>query len=93
LPLNSPALQLIRHLRDEAHRFAVTYHRKLHKKESMLSVLDRVPGVGPKTKEKLLRKFGTVSKMQALSEENLIAHGGLSARVARNLFQAFQQHV
>ena len=82
---NSPHLQLVQHLRDEAHRFAINYHRRLHKKEALISSLDEIPGVGPKTKQKLLKKFGTISKVKALSEKELVALGGLNKSVARNI--------
>ena len=84
-PQSSPHLQLVQHLRDEAHRFAINYHRRLHKKEALISALDEIPGVGPKTKQKLLKKFGTISKVKALSEKELAALGGLNKRVARNI--------
>ena len=90
LSQSSPILQLIQRLRDEAHRFAITYHRKLHKKEALISRLDRIPGVGPKTKQKLLKKFGTISKMSALSEEELAGAGGLNGKTARNIFLALK---
>ena len=88
--LSSPLLQLIQHLRDEAHRFAITYHRRLHKKEAMVSVLDGIRGIGPKTKLKLLKKFGTISKIKALSEGQLIEIGGLGSKNAQNIIEALK---
>lgn len=84
-PQSSPHLQLVRHLRDEAHRFAINYHRRLHKKEALISILDEIPGVGPKTKQKLLKKFGTISRVKVLTEKELVALGGLNKKVARNI--------
>jgi len=60
LPPNSPALLMLRHIRDEAHRFAITYHRKLREKKETLSILDQIPGIGPKKKKALLERFGSV---------------------------------
>ncbi len=85
---SSPFLEMVRRLRDEAHRFAITYHRKLHKKEALVSLLDAVPGVGPKTRDKLLRRVGPVSKIKTLSEAELVEKGGMSARTARNIKEA-----
>lgn len=89
-PQNSPFLQLIRRLRDEAHRFAIAYHRRLHKKEALISTLDQIPGLGPKTKEKLLKKFGTMSRISALSEKQLIAIGRLRSTTAQNIIHALK---
>jgi excinuclease ABC subunit C len=79
LPARSPVLQLIRHLRDEAHRFAIRSHRRAHRREAMASRLDAIPGVGARTKEKLLKKFRTVDRIGGASEEAL-ARAGLSRR-------------
>jgi excinuclease ABC subunit C len=67
----SEALFLLQHLRDEAHRFAVTYHRTLRDKRTTASALDRVPGVGEQRKKLLLRKFGSVRRILQASEEEL----------------------
>ena len=64
LPPNSPALLMLRHIRDEAHRFAITYHRKLREKKETLSILDQIPGIGPKKKKALLEKFGSVDEIK-----------------------------
>jgi excinuclease ABC subunit C len=87
---SSGVLQMLQRLRDEAHRFAITYHRKLHKKEQMVSRLDLAPGVGPKTREKLLRRFGSVSKIKNLSEQDLASAGGLSLQRARNVLETLK---
>ncbi len=88
LPQSSPVLHLIQNLRDEAHRFAITYHRRLHKKEALVSLLDEIPGIGPKTKEKLLKVFGSVSKIKSLSQEQLVEKGKLSEKTARNVLKS-----
>ena len=82
LPPTSEVLKMIRHLRDEAHRFAISYHRRLHRKEALVSRLDGIRGLGPKAKERLLKKIGSVAKIQKASEEELIRTGGLAAPLA-----------
>ncbi len=71
LPYNSPALFLIQRMRDEAHRFTITYHRKLRGKEQIKSVLDEVPGIGPKTKKLLIQTFGSVKGIKDASDTEL----------------------
>jgi excinuclease ABC subunit C len=69
-PANSPALFLIERLRDEAHRFAITFYRKIHQKSLKRSALDEIPGLGPKTKKLLIKNFGsTISISQATEAE------------------------
>ncbi len=70
---NSEEYFLIQRIRDEAHRFAITYHRNLRSKDLTASRLDNVPGIGPKTKKKLMVKFGTVDKIKAADDEHLSA--------------------
>lgn len=86
-PQNSPFLELIRRLRDEAHRFAITYHRKLHKKESLLSVLDAVRGVGRVTRLKLLKKAGSLSTIKAMTPEALAKKAGIVLKTAVNVLK------
>ncbi|OGY33283.1 MAG: hypothetical protein A3D99_03065 [Candidatus Andersenbacteria bacterium RIFCSPHIGHO2_12_FULL_45_11] len=71
LPYDSPALYLIQRMRDEAHRFTITYHRKLRGKEQIKSVLDEVPGIGPKTKKLLIQTFGSVKGIKDASDTEL----------------------
>jgi excinuclease ABC subunit C len=71
LPKGSEALFLIQRLRDEAHRFAITYHRKVRSKEMFQSSLDSIPGVGPKTKKKLLSHFGSIKRIKAAALSDL----------------------
>jgi excinuclease ABC subunit C len=71
LPLNSPGLALLRRLRDEAHRFALTYHRKLRDKKFGGSSLDEIPGVGPRRKRLLLRTFGSVEGIRRATVDEL----------------------
>jgi excinuclease ABC subunit C len=67
LPPNSQALYLLQRIRDEAHRFAITYHRKLRSKSAVASVLDQISGIGPAKKKKLLEKFGSAARIRAAS--------------------------
>ncbi|HLC49533.1 MAG TPA: helix-hairpin-helix domain-containing protein, partial [Candidatus Andersenbacteria bacterium] len=71
LPYDSPALYLIQRMRDEAHRFTITYHRSLRSKEHIKSALDEVPGIGPKTKKLLIKTFGSVKGIKSASDEEL----------------------
>jgi excinuclease ABC subunit C len=71
LPHDQPALQLLQRLRDEAHRFGITFHRQLRSKQAVRSVLDEIPGIGPKTKKLLKQKFGTVAEIRNTSIDEL----------------------
>jgi excinuclease ABC subunit C len=83
LPRTSPALKLLQHIRDEAHRFAVSFHRKRRTVKSFGSLLDGVPGLGPKKKKALLAEFKSLEKVKSLSDEELARRIG--RRVARSL--------
>lgn len=72
LPLSSHVLQLLQRIRDEAHRFAVTYHSLLRGKRQTASLLDTVPGVGPATRKKLIRQFGSVAGLKAAPMEEVV---------------------
>ena len=78
LPNDSPALFLLQQIRDEAHRFAVTFHIKRRGKASLISRLDTVSGIGPVTKKKLLKKFGTISAIRQLPLDKLSAEVGIA---------------
>lgn len=64
LPHDNPALQMLQRLRDEAHRFGITFHRQLRSKAAVKSELDTIPGIGPKTKKILKQKFGTIAQIR-----------------------------
>ncbi len=68
---DQPALQLLQRLRDEAHRFGITFHRKLRSKQAVKSALDEIPGIGPKTKKLLKTTFGTVAEIRNVSVDEL----------------------
>jgi len=85
LPRSSPGLQLLQRLRDEAHRFALGYHQRVHKREAFASVLDTIPGVGPKRKRALLRQFGSVRAIKEAPVEELAAARGMTESLARKI--------
>jgi excinuclease ABC subunit C len=91
LSASSPVLQMMRHLRDEAHRFAIRFHRHLHRKEALVSQLDNIPGVGPKSRQKLLKKFGTLDRMRQATEEALVEEAGLTRRAALAVIQTLSE--
>jgi len=82
LSRSSPGLQLLQRLRDEAHRFAIGYYTKVHKRETFASALDTIPGVGPKRKRALLKQFGSVKAIKEASVEELAATTGMSENQA-----------
>jgi excinuclease ABC subunit C len=85
---NSQALYLLERVRDEAHRFALGYHHRVHKKESLLSELDSIRGIGPKRKRALLRQFGSLNKIRGATPEELATVSGITLTLARKLKEA-----
>jgi excinuclease ABC subunit C len=83
---SSAEMFVLQQLRDEAHRFAITYHRQLRDKKMTRSVLDDVPGLGPTRKARLLKEHGSVKRLRALSEDDLVAIPWLPEKVARALY-------
>ncbi len=81
LPRASEGLYLVQRIRDEAHRFANTYHRTVRAREALKSPLDDVPGVGPKTKQALLRTMGSVDLIRAADDATLLGIKGVNRRV------------
>ncbi len=88
LDRTSQALYLVQRIRDEAHRFAITYHRDVRKKSGLHSALDDVPGVGPKRKKALLRKFGSLKAVKEASVEEIAATPGFTKVVAEKVLEA-----
>ena len=84
------ALHLIQRIRDEAHRFAITYHRKLRGKRNLISVLDHVDGIGPKRRQELWKAFKTLDAMRAASVEELAAVEGMNHAAAQTLYDFFR---
>jgi excinuclease ABC subunit C len=85
LPRSSPALFLVQRLRDEAHRFAVTYHQKSRTKKGMQSAMDLVSGIGPKRRRMLLRRFGSVRGVREAALEDLAAVPGMTRTLAQRV--------
>ena len=82
---NSEALFLLMRIRDEAHRFAITYHKKLRGKKALVSELDGVPGIGSKRKQKLIKHFGSVSKIREAAVDEIASVPGLNKKLAEDL--------
>jgi excinuclease ABC subunit C len=85
LPRSSPGLQLLQHLRDEAHRFAISYFSSVHRRKAFTSALDGVPGIGPRRKSALIRQFGSVQRIREASVEELAATTGMTREQANKI--------
>jgi excinuclease ABC subunit C len=85
LPRDSPALQLLQRVRDEAHRFAIGYHKKIRRRGSFISVLDSISGIGPGRKRALLRRFGSVNAIRQASLEELMSVKGMNKGLAERV--------
>jgi excinuclease ABC subunit C len=83
IPRGSEALFVLQHLRDEAHRFAVTYHRQKRARRALSSPLDDVPGIGPTRKRSLLRRFGSLTRLRAATVEEIAGTPGIGPELAR----------
>lgn len=90
LDRDSAALHLIQRIRDEAHRFAITYHRKLRGKRNLVSVLDHVEGIGSKRRQELWKVFKTLDEMKAASVEELAAVESMNYAAAQKLYDFFR---
>src|SRR5690554_1063047 len=89
LKQNSAEMYLLERIRDEAHRFAITFHKQLRRKETLHSTLDDVPGVGPKTRQNLLRHFGSLARVKAASPTQLAAVEGVGEKTAEEIHAYF----
>ena len=85
LPLDCNALKVLRQIRDEAHRFALTYHRRLRLRRIRESVLDEIRGMGDRKKEALLQHFGSVARLRKASEEAIAAVPGIGPAMAHTI--------
>ncbi|HET7094823.1 MAG TPA: helix-hairpin-helix domain-containing protein, partial [Thermomicrobiales bacterium] len=85
LPRDSQALFLVQRIRDEAHRFAVTFHRQRRSRASLQSKLDDVPGIGPKRRQALIKQFGSVKAIKEASVEQLAAAPGITPGLAAKI--------
>ena len=82
---DSPALHILQRARDEAHRFAISYHRRLRHKEAITSALDNIPGIGPRRKKALLKKFGSIEAIKEASSEELSQTEGITSALAQKV--------
>ena len=89
MPIDSVALHLLQHIRDEAHRFAITAHRKKRQKTSLSSSLDDIEGIGPKRRQALLRRFGGVRELAKVSVDELIKVSGINYDLAQRIYRHF----
>ena len=87
---SSPGLILLKLVRDEAHRFAIEYNRKVRSKRTIKSALDDIPGIGPQKKKLLLNKFGSVVKIKKLTVEQLAEVKGITEKLAERIFKHLQ---
>jgi excinuclease ABC subunit C len=90
IPRGSEALFVLQHLRDEAHRFAITYHRKKRARRALASPLDDVPGIGPTRKRALLRRFGSLTRLRQATVEEIEGTPGIGAEMARTIHEALR---
>ena len=91
LARSSPVLQLLQRVRDEAHRFAITYHRNLRSKNSLYSVLDNIKGIGDRRKRALYEKFLTIDAIKAADMDELKSADGMNAAAAKSVYDYFHQ--
>ena len=87
LPTGSASLYLIKQVRDESHRFAITFHRELRDKAMTVSILDEIPGVGPKRKKDIMLHFGSFKRLKAASVEDISQVKGVSVNLAETIFE------
>ena len=90
---SSPSLQLLQRVRDEAHRFAVSYHRKLRSRRLTHSLLDKIPGVGPKRRKALLRHFGSLGEIKKANITKLKEVEGVSGKTARKIYDYLRENI
>ena len=89
IPKNNRALHLLQQVRDESHRFAITYHRKLRSKNIIQSSLDDIKGIGKKRKINLLKEFGSIDNIKNASVDELLKVEGMSKNSAQNVYDFF----
>ncbi|HHV71813.1 MAG TPA: excinuclease ABC subunit UvrC [Clostridia bacterium] len=89
LPRDSQALYLLQRIRDEAHRFAITFHRQLRAKRMISSELDQIEGIGEKRRQALLRRFGSLAQIKQATIEELAAVEGMNKKIAERVYSYF----
>ena len=90
LSKDSDALKLIQRIRDEAHRFAITYHRKLRGKRNLVSILDHIEGIGLKRRQALWKHFGSLEAIKAAALEDLAGVEGMNKAIAQKIYDFFR---
>ncbi len=91
LSTRSEAFKLVARIQDEAHRFAIDYHRKSHKKEAIHSVLDDIEGIGPTRRKNLMKAFGTIEKIKTAEVSDLMEVHGMTQAVSENVYRYFRK--
>jgi excinuclease ABC subunit C len=86
---NSEGFKLITRIQDEAHRFAITYHRSLRSKAQVQSVLDEIPGVGPARRKALMKYFKSIEELKGADTATISQVPGITANVAENIHEFF----
>ena len=89
---HTPELQLLQQIRDEAHRFAITYHRRLRGKRNLESVLDHIEGIGPKRRKALYKHFGNLDAMRVAELEELESVEGMNKKAALAVYEFFRRN-
>jgi excinuclease ABC subunit C len=90
LPKTSASLHLLQRIRDEAHRFAITFHRSLRQKRSVHSILDDIPGIGEKRRVTLLKTFGSVKNIRSATVQEIAQVQGMNRKIAEQVVKALQ---
>ena len=86
-------LQMLQRIRDEAHRFAITFFRNIHSKRSLTSVLTEIPGVGKIKRKALIERFGTIDRIMKAAEADIAAVAGIGANLAAAIKQYFEEEL
>ena len=90
LPRHNPVLLFCMRVRDESHRFGITFHRHLRRKKTLSSSLNKLEGIGPKRRQMLLKHFGSLKRIRAATEEELRGVSGLGSNLAASIFKQLQ---
>ena len=90
IPVNTSAFRLLRYIRNESHRFAISYHRKLRQKSIKTGELDNIPGIGETKKKLLLRHFGSIEKIKSADREDLLKVKGIGKVLAEEIYRYFR---
>ena len=86
LPKTSSSLKLLQQVRDEAHRFAITFHRQKRKKRTLTSSLDKIPGIGPKRRNNLLKTFGSIKNIKTANASEISNKAKIPVNLAKQIY-------